>query len=379
MIVVVGAGLAGLHTVLALRDQGYDGALTLLGAEDEPPYDRPPLSKQLLAGEVERTTLDADWDALDVDLRLGVRALAVSDGVLATDHGEVAFDRCVLATGASPKRLPGAGAVLRTRRDALALRDALVPDARLVVVGAGWIGAEVATAALAAGATVTVVESLAAPLASALPVEEGLRTVPWWAGVDLRLGTPVAAVSDRGVELSDGSGVDADYVLVAVGARPTAVDGVALTSEGAVAVDAQLRTSVPGVWAVGDCCSWSSQRYGTRMLVEHWDAALHAPTVAAANVLGGAAVWDPVPYFWSEQWSRMVQYAGHHPAGERVVRREDGERWAAFWLAGTRLVAALTVDRPRDLVQARHLMQRSADVDAAALADPAVPVRDAAR
>lgn len=378
MIVVVGAGLAGLHTVRALRDQGYDGALTLLGAEGEPPYDRPPLSKQLLKGEVDSTTLEADWDVLDVDLRLGVRATAVADGVLATDQGDVAFERCVLATGASPVRLPGAGAVLRTRRDALALRRALLPGGRLVVVGAGWIGAEVATAAVAAGMRVTVVESLAAPLAGALPVEVGLRTLPWWTGVDVRLGTAVAAVADGAVELSDGSRLDADYVLVAVGARPSVVDGVALTTEGAAAVDGRLRTSVPGVWAVGDCASWTSERYGARMLVEHWDSALHAPAVAAANVLGGDEVWDPVPYFWSEQWGRMLQYAGHHPAGERVVWREDGERWAAFWLDGTRLVAALTVDRPRDLVQARHLMARTADVDADRLSDPTVAVRDAA-
>jgi hypothetical protein len=113
------------------------------------------------------------------------------------------------------------------------------------------------------------------------------------------------------------------------------------------------------------------------MLVEHWDAALHGPTVVAANVLGGAEVWDPVPYFWSEQWGRMLQYAGHHPAGDRVVWRDDGDRWAAFWLAGDRLVAALTVDRPRDLVQARKLMQRDATVDADRLADPAVAVKDA--
>jgi NADPH-dependent 2,4-dienoyl-CoA reductase/sulfur reductase-like enzyme len=151
-----------------------------------------------------------------------------------------------------------------------------------------------------------------------------------------------------------------------------------MTATGAVSVDAQLRTSRPGVFAVGDCAAWESARYGTRMHVEHWDNALHAPAVAAANALGGDEVWDPVPYFWSEQWGRMVQYAGHHPAGDRVVWREDGERWAAFWLTGPRLVAALTVDRPRDLVQARKLMQRDAEVDEVALTDPAVPVKNAA-
>ncbi len=377
MIVVVGAGLAGLQTVVALRSQGYDGALTLLGAEAEPPYDRPPLTKALLVGETDDTTLEADWAALDVDLRLGVRATSVQGHTVSTDAGELAFDRCVLATGAQPRRLPGAGTTLRTKPDALALRAAMTPGARLVVVGAGWIGAEVATAALVRGVHVTVVEGLDRPLAGALPAEIGSRTLPWWSAVDLRLGATVEAVQPDAVLLAGGERLPADRVLVAIGARPDVPEGPDLTPAGAAAVDPQLRTSLPDVWAVGDCAAWESARYGTRMLVEHWDAALHGPTVVAANVLGGAEVWDPVPYFWSEQWGRMLQYAGHHPAGDRVVWREDGDRWAAFWLAGDRLVAALTVDRPRDLVQARRLMQRDATVDADRLADPAVAVKDA--
>jgi NADPH-dependent 2,4-dienoyl-CoA reductase/sulfur reductase-like enzyme len=378
VIVVVGAGLAGLQTVVALRARGYAGPLTLLGAEAEPPYDRPPLSKELLRGDVESSALHADWAALDVDLRLGVRVHEVGDGVLGTDTGELAFDRCVLATGAEPRRLPGAGATLRTTADALALRSALQPGHRLVIVGAGWIGAEVATAAVARGARVTVVEALDQPLAGALPTEIGRRTLPWWSSVELRLGAVVDAVEPGAVHLAGGERLPADTVLVAIGARPVVPAGPALTPEGAAAVDSSLRTSLPGVWAVGDCAAWESARYGTRMLVEHWDLALRGPGVAAANVLGGVEVWDPVPYFWSEQWGRMVQYAGHHAAGERVVWREDGDRWAAFWLAGDRLVAALTVDRPRDLVQARHLMERDAVVDVERLSDPAVAVKAAA-
>jgi NADPH-dependent 2,4-dienoyl-CoA reductase/sulfur reductase-like enzyme len=378
VIVVVGAGLAGLHTVRALREQGYAGRLTLLGAEDVPPYDRPPLTKEVLRGDADHSTLEADWDALDVDLRLGVRALSIADGLLATDADEVPFEQCVLATGAVPKRLPGAGVTLRTHADAMNLRAALVPGARLVIVGAGWIGAEVSTAALAAGAQVTVLEAQATPLANAMPPEVVERMLPWWSGVDLRTGVSVAAVEPDAVHLGNGTRVEADLVLVAVGARPTVVDGVELEPRGAVAVDSRLRTSVPGVWAVGDCAAWESERYATRLLVEHWDAALHAPTTVAANVLGGDEVWDPVPYFWSEQWGRMVQYAGHHPAADRTVWREGGDTWAVFWLAGGRLVAALSVDRPRDLVQARRLMERSAVVDDALLADPAVAVKSAA-
>ena len=384
---VVGGGLAGLQTLLALRGQGYAGHLTLVAAEAEPPYDRPPLSKALLAGAVEDTTLEADWAALDVTRLHGRRATGLPRaGVLETDEGELGYDGLVLATGASPVRLPGADSAmtLRTRADSLALRARLRPGARLVIVGAGWIGAEVATAAVRAGTHVTVVEALAAPLASALPAAMGSRMLPWWSEVDMLLGAVVDAVEPDVVHLRSGARLPADVVLVAVGARPEtawlAGSAVALAERGAVAVDGALRTSAPGVFAVGDCAAWESPRYATRMHVEHWDNALHAPTVAAANLLGGEERYDPVPYFWSEQWGRMVQYAGHHPAGDRVVWREDAEdRWAVFWLAGDRLVAALTVDRPRDLVQARKLMRSAQSVDAALLADPAVAVKAAAR
>lgn len=380
MIVVAGAGLAGLQTVLALRGQGYAGPLVLVGAEAEPPYDRPPLSKELLRGDVEGSPLEADWAALKVDLRLGVRALAVGDHVLETDRGPLAYDRLVLATGAVPVTLPGGGLTLRTREDALRLRAALVPGARLVIVGAGWIGAEVASEAVRRGVRVTVVEALGAPLAGALPAPVGERMLPWWSAVDLRVGARVAAIEPGAVHLADGSYVAADTVLVAIGARPSGVQGVALSARGAVAVDAELRTTAPDVFAVGDCASWESARYGTRMLVEHWDNALHAPAVAAANALGGSQVWDPVPYFWSEQWGRMVQYAGHHPAGDTVAWRDDETGgWSAFWLAGGRLVAALAVDRHRDVPAARRLMERGAVVDPARLGDPAYPVKDCAR
>ncbi|MGZ4595960.1 MAG: NAD(P)/FAD-dependent oxidoreductase [Actinomycetes bacterium] len=383
-VVVVGGGLAGLQTVAALRGRGYAGALTLVGAEPYPPYDRPPLAKAVLFGAVDDTTLDADWTAWDVDLRLGRVATGLREGVLETDAGDLPWDGLVLATGALPVRLPGAGSALtlRTRDDALHLRDRLRPDSHLVIVGAGWIGAEVATAAVRAGVHVTVVEALDTPLAGALPASCGRRMLPWWSSTDLRLGATVEDVAAGEVHLHGGETLRADTVLVGVGARPATAwltgTGVELVERGAVAVDAQLRTSLPGAWAVGDVASWTSERYATRMHVEHWDNALHAPTVVAAAMLGETATWDPVPYFWSEQWGRMVQYAGHHPAADRVVWRDEGDRWAAFWLRGDRLVAALTVDRPRDLVQARRLMDQGVPVDADLLADPAVAVKAAA-
>jgi 3-phenylpropionate/trans-cinnamate dioxygenase ferredoxin reductase component len=382
-VVVVGAGLAGMQTVAALRGQGYAGSLTLVGAEDHAPYDRPPLSKAILLGQAEDSTLEADWAGWAVDFQPGRAATGMRDGVLETGSGDLAWDRLVVATGALPVRLPGAESALtlRTREDALHLRGRLRAGSHLVIVGAGWIGAEVATAAARSGVDVTVVEALDAPLSGALPADCGARMLAWWAPVDLRLGTAVEAVEPGSVHLHGGQTVAADTVLVGVGSRPAtswlAGSPVDLVARGAVAVDGRLRTSMPGVWAVGDVAAWTSARYRTRMHVEHWDNALHAPAVAAATMLGADATWDPVPYFWSEQWGRMVQYAGHHRAGDRVVWREEGERWAAFWLAGDRLVAALAVDRPRDLVQARRLMDSGAPVDPGLLADPAVPVRSA--
>ncbi len=380
---MVGGGLAGLQTVVALREQGYAGALTLVGAETVPPYDRPPLSKAVLWGDADDSTLDADWTALGVDRQLGRRATGLSaERVLSTEDRELGSDRLVIATGASPVRLPGADSAvtLRTATDALALRSRLQAGVRLVIVGAGWIGAEVATAAVRVGVRVTVVEALDTPLAAALPPDCGARMAPWWSGVDLRLGAVVDRVEPDAVHLRDGERIPADVVLVAIGARPEtawlAGSDITLGPLGAVAVDGGLRTAVPGVYAVGDCAAWESARYGIRMRVEHWDNALRAPAVAAANLLGGNERYDPVPYFWSEQWGRMVQYAGHHLAGDRVIWRDaDDGRWAAFWLAADRLVGALTVDRPRDLVQARHLMESARPVDAALLADPAVAVK----
>jgi 3-phenylpropionate/trans-cinnamate dioxygenase ferredoxin reductase component len=382
-VVVVGAGLAGLQTVAALRNQGYADALVLVGAETHPPYDRPPLTKAVLHGESDDSTLDADWAAWDVERHLGRTATGLSPGTLQTDAGDLAWDKLVIATGSVPIRFPGteAAVTLRTSEDALALRATFRPRARLVIVGAGWIGAEVATAAVRAGVHVTVVEALHAPLANALPADCGARMLPWWAPVDLVLGDSVRAVEPGAVHLASGSTLAADVVLLGVGARPATGwlrdSPVPLTDRGAVEVDAGLRSSMPGVWAVGDAAAWTSARYGRRMHVEHWDNALHAPAVAATTVLDGEASWDPVPYFWSEQWGHMVQYAGHHAGADRVVWREEGDTWAAFWLTGDRIIAALAVDRPRDLVQSRRLMESGANVDAALLADPARPVKSA--
>jgi 3-phenylpropionate/trans-cinnamate dioxygenase ferredoxin reductase component len=386
-IVVVGGGLAGLRTVEELRARGYAGQVTLVGTETRPPYDRPPLSKRLMAGELADTTLREDLATLGMQLRLGETATGLSAGVLRTDRGEHRFDRLVLATGAAPVALPGSGRqwFLRTLDDALALRARLRPGLRLAIVGAGWIGAELATAAAARGARVTVLEAAAAPLAGAVGAEVGALTAGWYqeAGVELRLGQPVESVEPGGLALPGGGWLAADEVVAAVGVRPEVgwLEGSGIAVDRGVATDEQLRTSVPGVFAVGDCAAFWSLRYRRRLRFEHWDVALQAPAVVAANLLGGTDTYDPVPYFWSEQFGRMIQYVGFHGGADRMMLRGDpaARQWSVCWLAGDRLVALLAVNSPRDQIQARRVIQAAAEVDLARLSDPATPVRDAVR
>jgi 3-phenylpropionate/trans-cinnamate dioxygenase ferredoxin reductase component len=333
-------------------------------------------------------SLRADFDALDVDFRPEEAATGLdpsNPGALLTARDKYPFDHLVLATGAVPVTLPGTGRqrFLRTYDDALALRALFRPGLRLAIVGAGWIGAELATAAAGHGCEVTVVEAGPAPLASAVGPPVGAQTARWYAaaGVGLRTGVAVESVQPGGLALAGGGWIAADEVVTAVGVRPATgwLAGSDVRLENGVAVDAGLRASQPGVYAVGDCAAFESRRFGRRLRFEHWDVALHAPEVVAANVLGGDEVYDPVPYFWSEQFGRMVQYAGYHGDAERLIWRGDpsGTAWAACWLAVGRLVAIMTVDRPRDLQQGRRLIASAAPVDADRLADPAVPVNDA--
>lgn len=387
-IVVVGGGIAGASTVAALRQAGYAGYLTLVAGERHRPYDRPPLSKGLLLGAVEDTTLETSYDG--VELLLGRCATGLRPGVLETDGGDLDWDGLVLATGAAPVSL-GGGKVLRTIDDALAIRAAMRPGARIVVVGAGWIGAEVATAALLLDCVVTVVEAAQAPLAAALGSQIGALTVPWYAGIDLRLSTPVATVHDDGVELVDGARLTADCVVVGIGVRPQTdwLIGSPVELDRGVVVDERLAASMPGVVAVGDCAAWWSRRFATRLRVEHWDDALQAPTVAVRTLLRGTAVesttsepgpvHDPVPYFWSEQFGRMVQYVGHRDGADQLVRRGDPAEpdWAVCWLRAGVLVAMLTVNRQRDLLQGRRAIAAALQPDLEKLADPTVPVRAA--
>ncbi|MEV1082997.1 FAD-dependent oxidoreductase [Streptomyces sp. NPDC050211] len=392
-VVVAGAGMAGVQTAVALREMGFTGTVTLIGAEPHQPYDRPPLSKAVLLGKAEGSAFDVDFEALGIELQLGREVLGVrpADHELDTEAGPVPYDVLVLATGAEPIRLPGAEGVpgvhlLRTLDDAERLRPVLARQHDIVVVGAGWIGAEFATAAREAGCAVTVVEAADRPLAGALPAEVAAPMAAWYAdsGAVLRTHARVERVEPGTVVLDDGSRLPADAVVVGIGARPAtawlAGSDIKLGKHGEVVADDRLQTSVPDVYAVGDCASFPSGRYGERLLVHHWDNALQGPRTVAANIIGEApAVYDPVPYFWSEQFGRFVQYAGHHASADTTLWRGDrsGPSWTVCWLRENRLVALLAVGRPRDLAQGRRLIEAGAEMNPVLISDPARPLKTA--
>nr|WP_234048808.1 FAD-dependent oxidoreductase [Streptomyces liliifuscus] len=385
--------MAGVQTAVALRERGFTGSVTLIGAEPHQPYDRPPLSKAVLLGKAEGSAFDVDFEALDVELRLGLEVTGVhpSRHELDTVDGPVPYDVLVIATGAEPIQLPGAQGVpgvhlLRTLDDAERLRPVLARQHDIVVVGAGWIGAEFATAAREAGCAVTVVEAADRPLAGVLPEEVAAPMAAWYAdsGAVLRTHARVERVEHGEVVLDDGSRLLAGAVVVGIGARPAtawlAGSGIELGDRREIVADDHLRTSAPDVYAVGDCASFPSGRYGERLLVHHWDNALQGPRTVAANIVGEtSAAYDPVPYFWSEQFGRFVQYAGHHASAAALVWRGDpaGPSWSVCWLREGRLVAVLAVGRPRDLAQGKRLIEAGTPMDSGLLSDPALPLKGA--
>jgi 3-phenylpropionate/trans-cinnamate dioxygenase ferredoxin reductase component len=405
-VVIVGAGMAGVQTAVQLREHGWPGAIRLVGSEPHQPYDRPPLSKAVLLGRTDEAAVDVSFDidfrslGIDLELGRGVTGLRAAERLLETQTGALAYDRLVIATGAEPVTLPGSESVpgvhlLRTLDDAARLRPVLAAKGAVVVVGAGWIGAEFATAAREAGCAVTVVEAAGQPLPGALPAEVTAHMRDWYAqsGAELRTGVAVQSVEEGGVLLADGTRLPADAVVVGIGSRPTtrwlAGSGVELDGDQAVRADERLRTSAEHVYAVGDCASFPSARYGERLLVHHWDNALHGPRVVARNITADGladgeaegAVYDPVPYFWSEQFGRFVQYAGHHRDDDELVRRGDPREpaWSVCWLRDGALTALLSVGRPRDLAQGRKLMERGQPVDRERVADASVPLKKAVR
>lgn len=400
--VIVGGGLAGAKAVEALRDSDFDGQIILFAEEEHLPYERPPLSKEYLAGKKtlsEFTVQNSDWYRdHDVDLRLTTRVSALDPAahtVGLPDGATVHYDKLLLATGSASKRppIPGSDAAgvhyLRTYDDAEALNSILAEGSSLAVVGAGWIGLEVAAGARQRDVNVTVVETAKQPLMAALGETVGkvFATLHREHRVDLRLQAQVDEISTvdgaaTGLKMRDGSTVAADAVLVAVGAKPNielAEQAGLSMGDGGVLVDASLRSSDPDIYAVGDIAAAEHPLFATRIRTEHWANALKQPTVAVAGMLGKPGEYAELPYFFTDQYDLGMEYVGHAPSFDRVVFRGDvaGREFVAFWLdADNRVLAGMNVNIWDVLDDVKALIRSSTPVDADRLADPQSPLSD---
>jgi 3-phenylpropionate/trans-cinnamate dioxygenase ferredoxin reductase subunit len=397
-IAIVGASLAGLRAAERLRSLGYDGRLLLIGEEPHLPYDRPPLSKQILQGtwplDSERLPLRrGPYDPLELDLRLGRRACRLDPAVKQVELDDGArepYDALILATGAAARRLPRQPALagihlLRTLDDAGALRAELERGPRVLVIGAGFIGAEVAASARACGLDVVCVEPLPAPLIRGLgPVIGDLAAqIHRDHGVDLRCGVSVEGFEGNGrverVLLGDGSRVEADVVVVGIGASP-ATDWLAesgLKLEDGVVCDEFLRACAPDVWAAGDVARFRNPLFGESMRIEHWSNAVEGGVHVADNLLAGPGALTPyrhVPWFWSDQYDAKIQFAGRMRGDDemQVIWGSLAERkFVALYGRAGRLVGVLAFGRPRAVVQYKKQIAEGASWEAA-LAAPAV-------
>lgn len=390
-VLVIGASLAGLTATEALRNGGYDCELVVVDPSPQLPPDRPPLSKQVLAGdwEPERAVHRSATrlPELGVDLRLGVAARsldAASRAVALSDGSELRVDGVVLAMGAAPRHLPNEPAhgvhVLRTMEDCLALRaDLDAGPTRVAVIGAGFIGAEVAATCRGRGLEVTMVEAGPVPLGRVMPGDIGsfIADVHRDHGVDVRLGVGVDGLDAdadgrvRAVRMADGSSVDADVVVVGIGVAP-AVDWLAdsgLTLDDGVRCD-ETCLAAPGIVAAGDVASWPNPRFGEVMRVEQWEHAIEQGEHAARRLLAELGLaespgpFGPIPWFWSDQYDRKIQMAGRPAAGDELHIVEgtiEERRFVALFRRGDRCTAVLGVNRPRHVMQARMKMADSLD------------------
>jgi 3-phenylpropionate/trans-cinnamate dioxygenase ferredoxin reductase subunit len=399
--VIVGAGLAGAKAAETLRHEGFEGRLVLVGAEDERPYERPPLSKDYLRGEAGRDRVYVHEESFygdhDIELRLGRTAVDMNASLkeVALDDGErLGYDRLLLATGAEPRGLAVPGAelhgvhYLRTVAESDVLRERLDAGGAVVVVGGGWIGAEVAASARQRGLEVTLVSPDQVPLERALGREVGgiYRDIHAEHGVRMLMGARVEAFEGdgavEGVRTSHGQQLECDFVVVGVGVRPRTrlATRAALAIGDGILVDEQLQTSAPGVFAAGDVASAQHPFYRERIRVEHWANALRQGPVAARNMLGAAEPHDCLPYFFSDQYEVGMEYSGFARGWDRVVFRGDvaAREFIAFWLAGDRVLAGMNVGVWDVVDPIQRLIRERVAVDVRRLSDPDVPLEELA-
>jgi 3-phenylpropionate/trans-cinnamate dioxygenase ferredoxin reductase subunit len=396
-IVIVGAGQAGGWAAKTLRAEGHQGAIVLIGAERHPSHERPPLSKAVLSGEAAPETTHLfkpeEHSALNLDFRASVRATRIDRAakrVELSDGEGIAYEKLILTTGGSARRLPVPGGdlprvlYLRTIDDSLAIRAALGPGKRLVVIGGGWIGLEVAATARKLGASVVVVEGLDRLCARTVPpaISAFLKARHERASVEIRLGAGVKSIEDNGtlvVRLADGTALGADAIVAGIGLEPDVAlaRDAGLTVDNGIIVDEQGRTSDPDVFAAGDCANTPLPCLGRRVRLESWANAQNQAIVAAKAALGKEDRYDELPWFWSDQYDVNLQILGL-PARwpEPVVRGDPASgSFSHFYLDGERIAAIVSVNAPRDLRAAKKLVQTRKPVSAASLADPAVQLQ----
>jgi len=400
--VIVGGGLAGAKAAEALRNLGFDGRLILLGGEHHAPYERPPLSKEYLQGKTPREKVFAHahhWYAEHgVDLRSGQFVTGLdraAHGVHLADGSVVGYDRLLLTTGASPRelRVPGADAAgvryLRTLDDSEALRATLATIERLVVIGAGWIGLEVAAATRLAGVEVTVVETAELPLLRVLgpEVAQIFADLHVEHGVDFRFNASLVEILNEnglatGVRLNDGTTIAADAVLVAVGAAPNVQLAAAagLHVDNGIVVDAALRTNDPDIFAAGDVANAFHPFFDRQIRVEHWANARQQPKAAAASMLGKDVSYAELPYFYTDQYDLGMEYVGFVDPGEydRVIFRGDvaGREFIGFWLSNDRVIAGMNVNVWDVVEPIKAIIRSRLAIPASQLADVGVALAD---
>jgi len=400
--VIVGASLAGAKAAETMRSEGFDGRVVLLGAEPERPYERPALSKSHLQGKAAADTMfvhdEGFYAEQDIELRTGTTVTAIKPGAseVVLDGGErLRYDRLLLTTGAEPRRLSVPGAdldgvlYLRDLRDVDAIRRRMTPGGRAVVVGAGWIGSEVASSLRGTGLDVTVLEPAQVPLERVLGPEVGriYADLHREHGVDLRLGAGLAALEgDRTVEravATDGLQIECDFVVAGIGVLPrtelAAAAGLAIGR--GILVDERQRTSEPAIFAAGDVVDAKHPLYEGRLHVEHWANALHQGPAAARSMLGKGEPYARLPYFYSDQFDVAMEYSGHAVAWDEVVFRGDpaSREFIAFWLSGDRVLAGMNVNTWDVTDPIQEMIRARVPVDPDRLRDPDVPLAEIAR
>lgn len=398
-IVIVGAGLAAATAAETLRGDGFEGRVVMLGDEPQVPYLRPPLSKDYLRGESAPEAAfvqPVDWYAGQrIELRTSTRVTAVDPvarTVAVADGDRLGYDRLLLATGSSPRRLVAPGAdmtgihYLRTMADADAIRVATTRARRAAVIGGGWIGSEVAASLRQLGLEVVLVMDGAAPLDRVLGPEVAAvyRDLHLAHGVELATGRRAVAFHGdhavSAVELDDGTRIEADLVVVGIGAQPRLelARAAGLDVADGIIVDERLATSASGVFAVGDVAAAWHPKLGTRLRVEHWDNARRQGPVAARNMLGGSEAYDRLPYFYSDQFDLSMEYVGHASTWDDVVIRGDAasRSFIAFWTLEGRVVAGMGANTPKVIGAMRALIESRLVVEPTRLADPGIPLSD---